>query len=125
MTIVPLSAFTLSIARSSARSAMNWMFSSMVSIRLSPGCGSPPSPPRPCPFAAKARTRCPGQIVIEAPLQATESVVVGAHVAKHLRGQRFVGIEALELFLEVDAFQVERLHPCNGRRIELAGDPGK
>ena len=65
------------------------------------------------------------QVVVEALLQAAQTVVIGADVAKHLRGQLVVGIEALELFLEVDALQVQRLHPRDGRRIQLAGDPGE
>ena len=57
--------------------------------------------------------------------QAAEPVVVNAHVAQHLRGDLVVGIEALKLFLEVDALHVEALDGGSDLRRDAARDPGK
>ena len=45
------------------------------------------------------------QLRLELQLQAAQAVVVHAHIAQHLRGDLIVRIEALKLFLEVDAFE--------------------
>ncbi len=51
------------------------------------------------------------QLRFEFLLQAAQAVVVHAHIAQHLRGNLVVRIEALELFLEVDALDAAEALP--------------
>ncbi len=48
------------------------------------------------------------QLRFELLLQAAQAVVVHAHIAQHLRGDLVVRIEALKLFLKVDALELSR-----------------
>ena len=57
--------------------------------------------------------------------QAAEAVVVDAHVTEDLRGDLVVGIEALEFFLEVDAFHVKSFDGGGNLGRDAARDPGK
>ena len=65
------------------------------------------------------------QLTVELLLEAAEAVVVDAHIAQHLRGDLVVGIEALKLFLKVDALHVEGAHLGRDLRRDAARDPGK
>ena len=65
------------------------------------------------------------QLRLKLALHTAESVVVCADIAQHLRGQAAVGVEALELLLQVDALQVQLAHPLRGIGVQLAGHPGK
>ena len=47
------------------------------------------------------------ELLIELVFEAAEAVVVDADIAKYLRGDLVVWIEALELFLVVDALHIE------------------
>ena len=49
------------------------------------------------------------QCVIVTLLDAAQSIVVGAHIAQDLRGRDVVGVVPLELFLDVNALQVQGL----------------
>jgi hypothetical protein len=64
-------------------------------------------------------------LVVELLLQPAQSGVVGAHIAQHLRGQIVVGIKTLELFLEVDALQVQLAYPVCRVRIDPPRHPRK
>ena len=107
---------------------MNWMFSSMVSTRLRPGSGSCSLEPSTLRRASMAVYMLAGdavQLRIEFLFEAAEAVVVDAHIAQHLRGDLVVGIEALELFLEVDALHVEGADAGGDLGGDAARDPGK
>ena len=65
------------------------------------------------------------QLAVELLLDAAEAVVVDADIAQHLRGDFVVGVEALELFLEVDAFESEGPDARRSFRRDAARDPGK
>ena len=69
------------------------------------------------------------QLRLELQLQAAQAVVVRAHIAQHLRGDLIVRVEALKLFLEVDAFDGLRLDQVFDARRRLrrnaTGNPGK
>ena len=65
------------------------------------------------------------QLRLELLLQATQAVVVNAHIAQYLRGDFVVRIETLKLLLKVDALHGQTLHlQCNIRRNPPC-DPGK
>jgi len=51
--------------------------------------------------------------------------VVGADVAEDLGGEIVVGVEALELFLDVNTAEVELADAVGGVGIEAAADPGE
>ena len=65
------------------------------------------------------------EILVEFALHASQTIVIGAHVAQHLGGKLAVGIEALEFLLEIDALEIQRFHPRDLRGVELARDPGE
>ena len=65
------------------------------------------------------------QIVVELALHATQTIVVGAYVAQDLGRELAVGIEAFEFLLEIDALEVQRLHPRDLRRVKFARNPGE
>ena len=65
------------------------------------------------------------EILVVFALYSPQTVVIRAHVSQHLGGELAVGIKALEFFLEVNALEVERLHPRDLRGLELACDPGE
>ncbi len=65
------------------------------------------------------------QIAIEAALHAAQTVVISADISQDLRAQLAIRIKTLELFLEIDALEVKRLHPRDHRRVKLASDPRK
>ncbi len=76
-------------------------------------------------MAVYIRPGRPCRLAIEFFFQAAQAIVVDANVAQHLRGELIVGIEALELLLEVDALHVEGLdRGCNLRR-HAPRDPGE
>ena len=64
-------------------------------------------------------------LVVELLLQSAQSRVVGAHITQHLRGKIVVGIEALELLLEIDALQVQLAHAIRSVRIDASRHPRK
>ncbi len=104
------------------------MFSSMVRTRLRPGSGSrslEPSTLRRASMAVYITPGAPCRLAVEFFFEAAEAVVVDAHVAQHLRGDLVVGIEALELFLEVDALHVEGFDGGGDLRRDAARDPGE
>ena len=65
------------------------------------------------------------QLAVEFSFEAAETVVVDADVAQHLRGDLVVGIEALELLLEVNALHVEGANFRGNLGRNAARDPGK
>ena len=104
------------------------MFSSMVSTRLRPGCGIVLAGAEHLAARVHGGVHAAGRAVqlgIEFFFQAAQPVVVHAHVAQHLRGNLVVGIEALELFLEVDALHVEGAHAGGHVGRDAARHPGK
>ena len=127
-TTVPFEAWVRSSAESSARSAMNWMFSSMVRTRFSPGSGSRSwlsSTWRRASSAVSMRPGTPCRSLVVFALHASEAIVIGAHVSQDLRGKLAVGIEALEFLLEIHAFEIQRFHPRDLRGVKFARDPGE
>ena len=52
------------------------------------------------------------KLPVEFTLQTAEAVIVDPDVAENLRGDLVVGIEALELVLEVNALHIEGAHLC-------------
>ena len=71
------------------------------------------------------RPGTPCSCCIEFLFEAAEAVVVHADVAQHLRGDLVVGIEALELLLEVDALHIEGADCGGDLGRDAARDPGK
>src|SRR5271165_203578 len=68
-------------------------------------------------------SRCAMQVFVEILLQAAQSVVVDAHVTKHLRGDPVIRIEALEFFLDIDTVQIQRFYLVDNRSVLLARNP--
>jgi hypothetical protein len=58
-------------------------------------------------------------------LQAAQAVVVRAHIAQHLRGDLVIWVEALKLFLEVNALDGKCFYARRHIRRDAARDPGK
>jgi hypothetical protein len=60
------------------------------------------------------------QFVVEFALNATQALIVGAHVTDDLGGQLTLGIKPLGFFLEVDAAKIERPDAVCGLGIRFA-----
>ena len=63
------------------------------------------------------------QVFVELLLKSAQPVIVDAHVTQHLRADLIVRVKALELLLDIDAFEIQRLHLRNDRGVLLARDP--
>ena len=65
------------------------------------------------------------ELLVELPLQAAQSLIVGAHVPQNLRRQFTLWIKTLRFFLEVDALQIQRADALNHFGIGLSRHPAK
>src|SRR5581483_7456068 len=65
------------------------------------------------------------QFVVVLALDAAQALIIHADVAKHLRGQLSLRIEALGFLLEIDALQVQRLDTLRGFYAGFARYPAK
>src|SRR5208283_4798726 len=65
------------------------------------------------------------QLLVELPLQAAQTLIVGANITQDLRRQFALGIKALGFFLKVDALQIQRTDALNHFRIGLACHPAE
>ena len=64
-------------------------------------------------------------IAVELAFEAAQALIVSADVAENLRGQFTLRIEALGLFLKVDALQIQRTDTLNHFGIGLACHPAE
>ena len=107
---------------------MNWIFSSMVSCRFWPGSGSCSWLPITWRFASSAVCMCPRgavKVVVKLTFNPAKAHVVRADITQYLRGEIVIRIEALELTLKVNAFQIKSFHAGSRGCIKLACDPGE
>ena len=69
--------------------------------------------------------RAPVERAVEFLFKAAEAIVVDAHVTQSLRGELVVRVEALKLFLEVDALHIEGSDAGRDAGGNAARDPGE
>ena len=125
---MPDSAWVCCIAVSSSRSAMYWIFSSMVRTTFSPGIGLLLDAAEPFPAGVHRDQHAAGlaaQLVVILALDPAQAFVVHAHVAEDLRCQFAFGIKALGFLLEIDAAQIQGPDAVRGFRVRLARDPAE
>ena len=65
------------------------------------------------------------QLLIELPLQAAQSLIVGANVPQNLRSQFTFRIKPLRFFLVVDALQIQRTDALNDFGVGLSRHPAE
>ena len=125
---VPAGACVFSIAAANSRSAMYWIFSSIVRTTLTPRsrCASPPSNQR---FLRVGHHHnffafAADQLVVFV-LDSPESLFVNIHKSQNMRGQVALRVVALIFFLEINALQVQGPHGLHFFRRQFSLDPNK